>query len=84
MSTTIIETPAGVAPGRIVGHVRVPPALPQVSVREFNRDPLDRSDPLEGAGTNIESFGVSVSYPVARSKHPAVLVLKTNPLTRTS
>lgn len=73
MSSTIIETPAGAAPGRIVGDVGLPGGQLQPTLREFNRGLFDRSDPLESAGTNLEQFGVSVSYPVEHGVHSVVL-----------
>jgi len=69
MSTTIVETPAHtMAPG--AESVR---ALPAPVQRTFNRGFMDRSDPLEAAGTPLEPFAIALTHAVPRDKLQVVV-----------
>ena len=69
MSTTMVENPAGAMVSRPAEHA----AFPAPIQRTFNRGFLDRSDPLEAAGTELRQFGFFVTHAVPRDRQAAVV-----------
>lgn len=67
--STVIEIPTAVD----LVPAETPPPLPSSALMRFNRMFLDRKDPVEGTGINLEKFSYALTYRVAREKHAGVI-----------